>query len=269
MNRKKRSLAIVSVFFVLLGLLFWRVYRQYEQERKDQALITAIKAEDTPRALELLAEGADGNSRDTGEAPSFGQVLRRFLNRLRHPGSSPVRQPDTEEHLTALLLLYHRYEPVLAGRNERPGPELSLIRALLEHHAQVNDRDVAGRSPLWWACRFSGVDAVRLLLERRADTEAAGPLGQKPIIEACENPEATRVLLEHGARIEATDDCKRTTLMYAAMLNHTDVVQLLLQHGAKVSSGDANGETALDHIKNRSDPESRKIAALLRQYGAK
>src|SRR5579872_2393163 len=99
MNRKKRTIAIVAVLLALLiGLPCWLVHLQVEQERKDQALISAIKAMNTPKALELLSEGADGNARDKGEVPSFGQVLQRFLDRLQHLHSSPARQPADKEH---------------------------------------------------------------------------------------------------------------------------------------------------------------------------
>ena len=39
MNRRKRPLALVSALLVVLAALAcWRVYQQYEQERKDQAV---------------------------------------------------------------------------------------------------------------------------------------------------------------------------------------------------------------------------------------
>ena len=81
MNHRKRPLAIVSALLVLLtALLCWPVYRQYEQERKDQVLIAAIKAGNEGRVLESLDEGANANAHDTGEPPSFGQMLRRFVD---------------------------------------------------------------------------------------------------------------------------------------------------------------------------------------------
>ena len=63
MNRRKRTLAIVSLLLALLITLpCWLVYQQSPQERKDQALIAAIKARDNKKTMEALAEGADGKT---------------------------------------------------------------------------------------------------------------------------------------------------------------------------------------------------------------
>ena len=52
MNRRKRIIGSVLVLVALpLGLLLWRVARQYRQECLDQSLIAAIKAQDRSGAL--------------------------------------------------------------------------------------------------------------------------------------------------------------------------------------------------------------------------
>ena len=48
----------------LVGTLGWTVYAPVRQERLNRALIATIKQNDAKKALALLAEGADPNSRD-------------------------------------------------------------------------------------------------------------------------------------------------------------------------------------------------------------
>ncbi len=56
---------------------------------------------------------------------------------------------------------------------------------------------------------------------------------------------AVRSALAKGARINATDEDKRTALMLAAYDGHTQIVDLLLRNGAKIDDQDGMGRTAL------------------------
>ena len=117
----------------------------------------------------------------------------------------------------------------------------------------------------------SVVIPTRILLEHGARIEATGAGKETALFNAArdENTETVRLLLEHGAQIEATDVDGWTALTCATVHKNTEVVRLLLEHGAKVSSRDAQNRTVLDYIKDQPDPDGRKIDALLRKYGAK
>jgi ankyrin repeat protein len=53
-------------------------------------------------------------------------------------------------------------------------------------------------------------------------------------------------LLDNGYDIEGLEpENKRTGLMFAALLNHAEVLQLLLYRGANTAVQDRNGRTAL------------------------
>ena len=58
-----------------------------------------------------------------------------------------------------------------------------------------------------------------------------------------------KVLLEHGANIEAKDHEGSTALMKAAERGHTSIVQVLLEYGANVDAKDHLGFTALERAK--------------------
>lgn len=75
-----------------------------------------------------------------------------------------------------------------------------------------------------------------------------------------------RLLLNSGARADATDTAGMTALHYAARTDLADeFVQLLIAAGADVNARDLNGRTPLDHAVERDLAE---MPALLRSLGA-
>jgi len=225
MKLKKRTLAILTVLLVLIALPCWPVYRQLQQERKDRALIAAIKVRNEGRAFELLEEGADGNAHETDEAPSFRQMLLRFLNRLWQAPVSPVRRPGEENHLSALLLLCD-----VVDVDSPSGPDPVLVRSLLDHGARINEGDAYGCSPLWYASYYKDSDIVRLLLERGAEPNKADEDGFTPLMRA--RAAETQLLLDHGAHIDAVDNRGDTALMNAVYppIDTGDIEQYLRQN---------------------------------------
>jgi ankyrin repeat protein len=253
MNWKLSALIIASILLiVLIGVSTWRLNRKMDhqqnepalvasvrthnekgdQQTKDQALITSIRAHDDQKTLHLLAEGASGEAHDM----------------------------DTSAHLAALPLLFN-------VTSWKKGPDPVLVRALLNHGAQVSDRDIVGKTPLGAAAGFQSSEIVKLLLEHGADVEAKDTDGYTPLMTA--SADGAKVLLAHGANIEAKDQAGNTTLILAAYTQQLDLVRVLLKHGANASARSADGITALYWATGRRDPDALKIAALLRQYGAK
>lgn len=94
------------------------------------------------------------------------------------------------------------------------------VRALLALGADVDARDVCGRSPLFKACRCGGggsgppdgCEAVRELLGAGADVHARSDDGDTPLHAACRygNTEAVCLLLRHNADETARCDLKKT-----------------------------------------------------------
>lgn len=109
-------------------------------------------------------------------------------------------------------------------------------RLLIEAGADT-EIEYHGKTPLYYACAFSGLATiVKLLLEGGANRETTyRASGWTPLMVAAErgNDEIVRILLDAGAAIEAAVD-GGTALYIAAQQGHTSIVRLLLERGADV-----------------------------------
>jgi hypothetical protein len=156
------------------------------------------------------------------------------------------------------LLLAHGANPNPSsnpGAESSPLLEASLggdadsIRALLDRGAVVKD---IGGTALANAAGADCAACIDLLVARNLDpVEFTVALQQMAVLD---NPNLIRLMLQHGADVNAPDPMGRTALMYAAVsdLLPEEQVKMLLEKGANVNaksqhpqSGDS-GRTALD-----------------------
>lgn len=132
MSRKKRIFIGVSTLILLLiSVPITRFYRYAQHVRKNQELIEAIKAGNEQKALQLLAEGADGGARDTGKPVSMGALLLQLFGR-------EPKQENGATHYAAIALLY---EQAYGGRFPRHKPDPQLVKALMDHGAYLDEQD--------------------------------------------------------------------------------------------------------------------------------
>jgi hypothetical protein len=111
--------------------------------------------------------------------------------------------------------------------------DLEMVRVLLDYGVDANAVNDAGSSPLY----FASIDVVRLLLDHGADPnihwqmlDLSTPLHSASIRAGVA---MARLLVEHGASVEAKDAHGRTPLDYATEEQHDDIIKLLVEHGAK------------------------------------
>jgi uncharacterized protein len=83
-----------------------------------------------------------------------------------------------------------------------------------------------------------------------------------------DGPDATRLLVEHGADVNAFADNELGVhpLNSAAAAGQRDVVTILLEHGADPNAQTRRGFTPLDAARENGDDE---LAELLRSHGAR
>ncbi|KAI5786671.1 ankyrin repeat-containing domain protein [Pyronema domesticum] len=118
---------------------------------------------------------------------------------------------------------------------------------LLEKAADIESRDVYGRTPLIMAAREGDSAMLRLLLEKGADIHSRDNRDTSPLSQAAQygREEAFQVLLESGASIDPLDSEGRNSLSYAASRGEDYLIRRLLEKGIDVHSPDNNGRTSL------------------------
>ena len=239
----------------------------------------------------LLKLGADPNKRDDVNATALIWAARDFEKvrvLVRHGADVNVRSDSLRSPL------------MVAAR--RPGAS-NIVRYLLDHGANPNPnaKPTSESSPLMEALT-SGDDAiVKLLIARGANAEATADLGlslalttdckegfdlltqritDKQVytlaLQASANladAKSIRVLLDHGADVNAYDPTGRTALMYAAISDMipVDVVKLLIERGADVNAKSKHaksGDTGLSVLDIARLNGNTAVADLLVKSGA-
>ncbi|WEL85279.1 ankyrin repeat domain-containing protein [Pseudomonas sp. CBSPCAW29] len=126
--------------------------------------------------------------------------------------------------------------------------DAAMLAALLAKGLPPNLRNHNGDTLLMLSAYHGHVDAVKVLLEFKADPQIANDKNQLPIAGAAfkGNLPVVKALIEGGALVEgASSSDGRTALMMAAMFNRTEMVDYLISQGANPKATDAQGVTAL------------------------
>lgn len=146
-----------------------------------------------------------------------------------------VRLADAASALTV-------WEAAALDRTGALGAALDRDPSLANAHAPD------GHTALGLACFFNAPAAVTLLVERGADVNRAArnEMQVHPLHAAVagRSIDAVKVLLAHGADVNARQQVGYTPLMSAAAAGRDDITDLLLARGADPSQTSDDGKTA-------------------------
>lgn len=192
---------IVLILFAAVVTTFCLSLRPvYVAERKradNIRLFAAIHAGDTVGVQNLLNGFADANAR---ELPADNRVFwRRCLDFLRGEPAAAA-----EGGYTPLQAAFMRDEEIHdRGVSTEP---TEIVRALIDHGANVNEKDEYGVPVVslanTWSFENHACDCVELLLTHGADVNAETRNGQSLLYVAIRSDDTrtTNLLLKHGAK---------------------------------------------------------------------
>lgn len=110
--------------------------------------------------------------------------------------------------------------------------DIAMMERLLSKGASVNQHDQYDRTPLHFAAFNGHLEAVRWLIDQKADVNVSGVVnGFTPLFAACENNdlEVAKLLVEAGADTSTKSRDGRTPIQHALHHNRTYVADYLHQ----------------------------------------
>ncbi|MEP6754019.1 MAG: ankyrin repeat domain-containing protein [Chthonomonadales bacterium] len=232
MNRTSVIILIVAALTVAVPSVI--AYSDDDHDRKGEQLITAIRSDNTDKALSLLKSGADPN----------------YVSSLNGTRVAAIEIACEYKNVVVVrYLLSHGVKPWLVRQDKS-----ALIRRTLEypaHHPSLNVNEI-----------------MQILIDHGADVNMTYPKGPLPIIIAIRygHEEAVKFLVDHGADVNLAMREQASPLWVATRFGNKLVVRLLLNAGADPSK---TGNTFDQLIKLAQEYDGKEIVAILKDAMAK
>ena len=207
-----------------------------------------------------------------GEIEEVQQVL------TLDPSLANAHEPDGT---SAVLIATYYGQPAIARLLIKYGANLDLfeasavgeldtVRQMVSAQPElVNAVAPDGFQPLGLAAFFGHLDVAEYLIDAGAavDSPSHNPLKVMPLHSAAAGSwvEISRLLIAHGAPVDARQAEDFTPLHSAAQNGCLEIIQGLLAAGADVNAREAEGKTPLAFALAENH---QKAAELLREYGA-
>ena len=139
---------------------------------------------------------------------------------------------------------------------------VTMVGALIEAGANVDSRDVDGRSPLLASISLEQPVIAQYLIS--ADAKINGVIGDAsyPLVEASKKGyvRVVKFLIDEGVDVNVQDKLGRSALMVAVNRGHTDLVAILLEAGADIKLRDIHG---IDAVVLAQSSSRKRIKSML------
>lgn len=128
------------------------------------------------------------------------------------------------------------------------------IEALLKNGANVNAKTPTGNTPLHLLVDEPmppDVTILRLLLDHKADLNAQNNSGQSPLTAAirCRHSKIVQTLVEHGADVNIINPVDGSTPLHLASCSESlEMIKFLMKMGADIDAMNFEGRTPLTHL---------------------
>ncbi len=191
-----------------------------------------------------------------------GRSLVKSLASTGEQSHSPVSTLNPARQALIKALAY--YGASLGPDSRR------ILTDYLKANVNVNEF-ISGQSLLDIATECGYSDIVADLLNRGANPNLRD-LGWTPLYSACEkdNYQIAAMLIEYGAEVNESKGDDWTPLLAAASNSkNPQLIKLLLIHEANVNAIAPTGASPLDLALQRTDPEGKVIAGIIRAAGGR
>ena len=176
-------------------------------------------------------------------------------------GMRVFRKREYDEYMSVRLLRHWRNLLEYAGV---PNATPENLRTLAQYTADINAKnDTEGFTALMLtAANNPNPEASRVLIDLGANVNAKSTKGGTALMFASvfsKNPETVKILIEAGADLNAENDEGNTALILSCVYSRAEIARLLIQSGADLNHSNKHGATALMFSAGRNDIEILRI----------
>jgi ankyrin repeat protein len=192
------------------------------------ALSLALNNENVEMAKYLFSKGASVKIHEKHEAASFEKALKCGCEEI---AAKIMRSSDKKTIFLPALIKFKR---------------LDSIKKIIESEGSVNFD--AGGSPLVVHAAGEGaIEILSFLIEKKADINVKNVFGRTPLLKAAlvGRFDVAKFLVEKGADINAKDKDRNTALILSALSGNADLVRFFMEKGQNPNQQNKNGLTPL------------------------